>query len=1612
MISGNSWYNVFLASTEGTTVQGNYIGSDWTGTQIVPVRARNGIRVFTDRDSLIGGTDPGAGNVIVGASEGIFLSSRYQPTQGTRIQGNRIGTTADGQQARANITGILVDGYVDTNGVTRDVFDVLIGGTEPGAGNLISGSQNDGIVVTGPGSEGIVIQGNQIGTDVEGVDALGNGQSGILINDAGGVLVGGTDAGAGNLISGNNGEGITITGNAPSSKTEPFDLAHVSALHGWKGFGNTANRDVFGFSQTHFVNTSDLSSVEAGGTFARASSVLGETSDPVSYYADTRLGGTLTLDDNIHADGELLITALNDFDGSVEIGYLNQKSAAASQYRNLLSLRVGEPSSPQGTDGIRMFAEIVLADGTRVFGTPVATPVGLDPNVLYTWRYDYDPDGGASGQGELVVEVFADGALLGTSTAELTAAHRSIGASFDAFGLHNGGQTVKSKNPNTITLYIDNVTYTRAAGNIIQGNLIGTSANGMSALGNAESGVRIDDSRGNLIGGAIEAARNVISGNTSNGISITGGSSNVVQGNYIGVGRDGVTQLSNFDGVLLNSASETQIGGATLEARNIISGNKRYGIGIGASSLTTIQGNWIGTDASGTAAVGNGLSGIELIGYATDTQIGGTVPSSGNLISGNIGYGVRVSGSGATERTHIEGNLIGTTADGQAALGNGIGIDVLATGGSYVYETTIGGTEPGAGNVISGNSKQGIHVIGTAPDEQVFIQGNLIGTDIGGVHALPNETGVLIQDASGVLVGGIEDGAGNLIAFNTQQGVSVNGDAATGNTIRGNSIHSNGGLGIDLGGDGVTANDIRDFDSGPNDLQNIPVIGLAQNGATTRVAGVLHSSPLSSFTLDFYAITEADPSGHGEGDRWLGSGVVTTDETGNGSYEFILDAATNAERITATATNANGSTSEFSQSLYVEDIPANTLVVTNTNDSGIGSLREAIVAANQIGGTDSARIWFRLPTTDPGFVDVDSDLPGGDSLPDVYLFDPQSALPALTRGNTEIDGESQFKLSGRGKNPFGPMIVLNGSGITEAANGLALASSGNFIHGLTIQQFTGDGVLITEDENTLTGNYIGTDAVGMTAQGNYSGILIVNADHNQIGGGLPGSGNVLSGNAVTGIQLQGDSNDNRIQGNLIGTDAAGTSPIGNGVIGIDVLVFSDSNIIGTDGDGLFDASEGNVISGNSGWGIEIRGLNLGQPTDNVIAGNKIGADLTGTAAVGNALGGIRIWGGDGTRIGSDGDGVGDVDEKNIIIANADDGIFLRINTVNTVIAGNEIGAISDSDLAVGNQGNGIHLQDSTGTIIGGDQAVERNLISGNGINGIRLLRSPNNTIQGNYVGTTSDGMSALGNAESGVRIDDSRGNQIGGANEGARNIISGNSGNGISIFGGSNNNIQGNHIGTTADGLSALGNGLDGVAILVTTGDAVGGIGNVIDRNVISANGSAGVSITATGQGSQVSADNIITGNFIGADKSGAGSLGNKVDGVVIKVSPHNRVGGTSPEERNVIINNGRFGVLFEETGGNFVVGNFVGINPSGQQQQHSMVAGVVLLNDDNSTIGGTVPGKGMLSRGTASAFGCMDRTWLIMPVSRVTGSAPMKLGLLRSRITSVSGSTTAERFW
>ncbi len=499
--------------------------------------------------------------------------------------------------------------------------------------------------------------------------------------------------------------------------------------------------------------------------------------------------------------------------------------------------------------------------------------------------------------------------------------------------------------------------------NVIQGNYIGIDATGTAAREN-DAGIVLSNSSNNLIGGTTAAARNVIARNRFKGLEI-GGAGNTVQGNFIGTNAAGTIGFNINEGIRISGSSFTDnvIGGTAPGAGNLISGNQR-GISINGAGNTIIQGNLIGTDATGTKKVPN-LHGIDAFG--TNILVGGLTPGARNVISGNNGNGVILIGSGS----RLQGNYIGTDITGTLRLSNGIGVlsgnntliggtvsgarnviagnfftnltigsdrsgsgvtvqgnyigtDVtgtraIASGGDSATGISvedsnhlIGGTTPGAGNVISGNL-EGIRLAGAGGPQPNTIQGNLIGLNALGTGPLPNLTGILIMSAAmKVIVGGTQSGAANKIAFNEGTGILV--FAGSGHSIRGNSIFSNGFLGIDLGGDGPTVNDPTDSDVGANLLQNFPVLTSVQTGSgNTRIQGSLKSTPNTTFQIDFYSNAALDPLGNGEGALFFNTMSVTTNGNGDATIDVTFaNVLATGRVITATATDQDGNTSEFS----------------------------------------------------------------------------------------------------------------------------------------------------------------------------------------------------------------------------------------------------------------------------------------------------------------------------------------------------------------------------------------------------------------------------------------------------------------------------------------------------------------------------------------------------------------------------------------------------------------------------------------------------------------------------------------------------------------------------
>jgi hypothetical protein len=940
LISGNRGAGVVIDGSRDIA-SGNWIGTDASGTQ--PLGNTVGVSVvgqFGGANNVIGGTAAGAGNIISGnAGDGVRVAA-----DGTQVKGNYIGTDPTGTLALGNRgAGVSLLGIPYTS---------TVGGTTPGAGNVISGNAGDGIAITYAGR--FQVQGNLIGTDVDGDQSLPNGGNGVSVGGGAvvpGVLIGGLGLGAGNVISGNDGDGVHVTsfgvrvlGNAIGT-----DLAETHALAN-RGNGVT----VAGPNNT------------VGGTDPTAGNVLsgnGGSGLDISGDRNTVQGNYVGTD---HAG----TTALPNQVGISIEGSENTVGGTTAGTGNLVSGNLGPGSGHYG-DGIELFGASNLVQGNYVgiditgtnrlanggngvFVTGPGNIIGGTEvgarNVVAGNVYLGIDVGGPDASGNRV-----QGNYVGVDASGTHVLGGGVDLRFDATNNTIGGTTPGSRNVIAGTLQIF---YSDT--NLVQGNYIGVDPTGVNLLGSRPYGVEIFEGSDNTIGGTVAGAGNVIAGSSQEGILIrTSCQRTVVQGNYIGTDATGTVALGNEGGVFVGDVSnDTLIGGTVAGARNIISGNRTFGLNINSlSANTVIQGNYIGTDATGTTALGNGGAGIHL-GNASGTLIGGTGVGAGNIISGNAGDGINLFASIA-QNNRIEGNYIGTDVTGEAALpngGNGVSID----GNNFL--NTIGGAAPGAGNLISGNNLDGIFITGeSAKDNR--IEGNLIGTDARGTAALPNLDGVHLYDTSANTIGGTVTGAGNVISGNGRDGIMIsvlchdnlvqgnligtdasgtlplgNGyigvalaDGASNNLIGGtvagapNTIAFNGNTGVlvDTGtGNAILGNAIFGHDMGlgigllhgGNYNQEFPTITAAfSGGGLTTIQGTLTSASSATFRLEVFVNSVCNYNGYGEGEQFLASFPLTTGGDGSATFTFTVAVAVDPGRfITATATDPGNNTSAFS----------------------------------------------------------------------------------------------------------------------------------------------------------------------------------------------------------------------------------------------------------------------------------------------------------------------------------------------------------------------------------------------------------------------------------------------------------------------------------------------------------------------------------------------------------------------------------------------------------------------------------------------------------------------------------------------------------------------------
>ncbi len=500
---------------------------------------------------------------------------------------------------------------------------------------------------------------------------------------------------------------------------------------------------------------------------------------------------------------------------------------------------------------------------------------------------------------------------------------------------------------------------------VVEGCFLGTSADGTQALNPFSVAIRIDGHQNARIGGTTPAARNLLSGlNGGDQVVLASVTGTLIAGNLMGTDVTGHTKITTSGGsVLVQSGTNNTIGGTSAGARNVMTDSVILGTdGSTSASGNLVQGNFIGTDVTGTIALHCKLECIRVIDQ--NNTIGGAAAGAGNRIGGSNGpAGIQVQGSG----TVVQGNFIGTDETGTVRIPNeDYGIRVVYLFSGLVHDVMIGGTQPGEGNVIAYN-------------------GGIAGVAVEGREGSPFPTGI---------------------------------------TIRGNSIFENpgstatNGLGIDLFSEstpGVTFNDGGDGDDGPNGFQNYPIIGSVTYGAsTTTVGGTFAGAPATTFDLDFYAdpVCSPRPQELPEGRTFLGSTQVTTDGSGNATFNAVLSTAVpSGSPVAATATDPGGNTSEFSPRFVISLSPQSGPAFGGAPPATLKGLAFEDGATVTVGGVPAAGVTFVDANTLSIAVPI---LPAG-TINDVFVQNPGGGLAGtLPNGRiadfNDVPGANQFYL--------------------------------------------------------------------------------------------------------------------------------------------------------------------------------------------------------------------------------------------------------------------------------------------------------------------------------------------------------------------------------------------------------------------------------------------------------------------------------------------------------------------------------------------------------------------------------------------------------------------------
>ncbi|MCS7004638.1 MAG: right-handed parallel beta-helix repeat-containing protein, partial [Cytophagales bacterium] len=1016
---------------------------------------------------------------------------------------------------------------------------------------------------------------------------------------------------------------------------------------------------------------------------------------------------------------------------------------------------------------------------------------------------------------------------------------------------------------------------------------------------NQASGIYIKNSASNF-----KIINNIITENKVAGIFVDSADNGIIQGNKIGIDTSS-NDVGNMYGICLqNHADNILIGGTSPSERNYISGNDFSNIYIGDSDTTRIFGNYIGTNISGTSGVelAYSNSGIYAI-NANRVQVGGASSIYRNVISGNKGRGILMHGS---DSCVIQDNYIGLNAAGTSSLPN-------LEDNIYLYNTSY--------------TKIFYNKIVSAGNHGIYIHQSSFNSIVGNNIEQNNQRGIEIEgilgSANGNVIGGTFSATENIISQNGGGAIRIRGALADANAIKRNQIYCNVSYGVELTDNG-------------NNNKTTPVIHWA---TPTSIMGT--SSSGDSIYIYKHSGCGAIPQGRvflgataASGGTWSFSGSFTVGD----SIVVIADSA--------------GFSSPFSAIYPVHD----PLLVTNTNNAGMGSLRNAITYANLNPSKDTIK--FNISGgIGPWIINLSTLLP---NITDTLMIDgftqPNSNDSVRVRlvGNTSVS---------TGLNVQAPHVHIKGlefRNFSNVSSGQAINISGdnydNFVIERNIISGNYNGIVVDSADNGLIiGNRIGTDSTARNRFANANiGILIRNtAKHNTIGNGTFAGRNYIAGNNLHGIQLD-NADSNTVHNNFIGL-GIDNDTIMNNLRGISVLNSGYHQILG------------NVISGN------VTGIHIPNgPGNNVIKRNLIGTDSTGTLGRRNSGEGIHImFPAHKNYIG------GTVNDRNIISGNLS-GIYIASDS--NIVEGNFIGLSKNND-TITNAEYGIYI-----TFNAKGQKINRNVISGNGTNhaGIYDNSLGGNQIAGNYIGTDSTGTQKRPNGNYGIILQ-SKHNVIGGTSFSHRNIISGNTQEGIYIQADSNQ-VLGNFIGIGAHN-DTIPNLKTGILVSNAKFVQIGGT-TFASRNVISGNG-----YTSSHYGIEIVGGDgyhTITGNYIGTDSAGVSAFPNFGHGIYLSGAnnKHIKVGDGTYEGRNIIAGNGR-SAIFVEVDSASILGNFIGLNVQNdtlRNNRYSTTVGAIVLNGSYNKVGnGTFLGRNVF--GACSPSSACIESWIYGVHNQILGN-------------------------